>query len=215
MASDGNDEDRNESYVANRHRHLKQNQDDSDEGKWSERCIGFWQKDVNSKDAGEQQICTGINIIRINKKPNNGSKMNLTQTRGIEIIIEEKAIRNDSKRDDDIGTDGMIGYQAPRMTRDKKNQILPEQPTLFENMAENFKERIANINNRFHRYSKDPASASELLDEVKESTLKQVETGKRLLSYLKPSEKLTQMNTFMQHHFEDILNWFGDKGESG
>ena len=60
-------EEDEDSYVANRHWNLKKKEHTKEGHKWSERCIGFWHKDVNEKDSKTQQICTGINVIRVYK----------------------------------------------------------------------------------------------------------------------------------------------------
>ncbi len=66
MASEGDDE-RNDNYAGSRHRNVKQNEAQTEEAVWSEKCIGFWHKDSGRKGSKGQQICTGINIIHINK----------------------------------------------------------------------------------------------------------------------------------------------------
>eukprot|EP00795_Rhopilema_esculentum_P006897 gene6897-12506_t len=183
-----------------------------EESQWSERCYGLWLRDEKEYGGTAEPVCLGINIVHITKRVLN-SKITPSSTRGVQIIIEEMANEEKTqmfKTDENIGEDGMIAYRAPKIKRPKKDETT-KQPTLSDNIMENFKAKAANINKRYEKYTNDPAAVTEIWYEFKDGAYHHYETGKRLLSYVKPSEKWLQMNTFCKQHFEDAVNWFNEK----
>eukprot|EP00112_Aurelia_sp_Birch-Aquarium-sp1_P021937 Seg6022.2 transcript_id=Seg6022.2/GoldUCD/mRNA.D3Y31 product="hypothetical protein" protein_id=Seg6022.2/GoldUCD/D3Y31 len=198
------------SYVRSRRKNGEENENEVSQ--WNESCYGIWLNDTDDRIEKKGPVCLGINIVHITKRVLN-SKVTPSATRGIQIIIEEMGSEDSLiKKDESIGEDGMIAYRAPQIKRPPKDEDGMNQPSLTENIMENFKQKAVNIEQRFHKYRDDPASVTELWYEFKEGTHRQFETGRRLLGYARPSEKMLQLNTFFQQHFQDAVNWFNERG---
>jgi len=210
----GDDDGAKDEFVFPFRRQGKEANSQKESSQWSESCYGLWLKEKSGDGRSQESVCYGINIVHITKRVMN-SKINPSSTRGIQVIIEEMAGEDEANllaKDEDIGEDGMIAYRAPKPKQSKDDEY-GNQPTLMENILDNCHQKVIGLNERYEKYRNDPAAAKEIWSELKSGAHKQYETGKRLLSYVKPNEKFLQVNTFVQGHYENLVNWLNKRSD--
>ncbi|KAK3725321.1 hypothetical protein QZH41_012009, partial [Actinostola sp. cb2023] len=99
----------------------------SEENKYKETCIGIWTRGTKGEHKDINWICNGISIVRIDKDVNR-SNIKPSQTRGLQIIIQEMAgtIKRDPQRHVFPPEDPDLGKRLVNILRKKSEKIEQE-----------------------------------------------------------------------------------------
>jgi len=196
MAAGGDDEQKEEKDT------LSGPAEKTEAPNWSETCIGVWTRNVSNMDANSSEVdfvCTGINVIKVNDL--DPATIKPSHTRGVQIMLTS----HEKSEMDSTSSRGQAA-SASSVTAKPQDQF-SESFSLSEHFYNLYKQKKEKTEDRLFRYRQDPTEAKEIFYEAKEAGERYYETGKRIFTYLKPLEKLKQMQSFAGDHMKELGSW--------